>query len=64
MRHFLQLVIEQASLLLLVSLLKVFLQELVLELRDEAFRDLEVDEAVTEIGLEAVCHLDVVLCLF
>jgi len=56
--HFLYLVIQEPALLSLVGLLDEVLEDLVLELRDQGLVDLEVDEAVAEVSLETVGHLD------
>ena len=51
------LVIEQAALLSLIAALDVIFQELVLKLRHQGVRDLEIHEAVAVIRLETIGHL-------
>jgi hypothetical protein len=50
-------VIEQAALLSLIAALDVIFQELVLKLRHQGVRDLEIHEAVAVIRLETIGHL-------
>ena len=50
--------VQETAFLSLVGLLDEVLEDLVFELRDQWLVDLEVDEAVAEVSLEAVGHLD------
>ena len=49
--------IEQAALLSLIATLDVIFQELVLKLRHQGVRDLEIHKAVAVIRLETIGHL-------
>ena len=50
--------VEEASFLSLVGLLNEVFEDLVLELSDKGLVDLEVDEAMAEVRLKAIRHLD------
>ena len=50
--------IQETALLPLVGLLNEVFEDLVLELRHQGLVDLEVNESVAEVSLEAIGHLN------